>query len=247
MKKEWLNMKVRTISILILMLILFFSLAPFQNLVIDILNKNSETIQKFVGNNLVEKLKNWDYYILTQWFGKNFGQIIPIISIILAFPLFSREFENETMQFLLVRLSRKRVFLNKTLLGLILLITEISLLSYLPYIYSTLANKSLSFQITTKFFLHSLIGGIFWYSLTLIFSVLFNDQVKPILSSLAILGLTTTLGFLKPLSFLNTYKYILGVSIFEQNKVDVNYSLSLILLSIIFLYFSHTLFKEKEV
>ncbi|ONN26927.1 ABC transporter permease [Thermosipho affectus] len=247
MKKEWIDMKTRSILTFVVMLILFFSIAPFQNFVIDLLNKNSEVIQRFVGNNFVEKLKNWDFYILSQWFGKNFGQIIPIIGIILSFPLFSREFENETISFLLVRKSRKNIFYNKFIVSFIVLSIEIFVLSYIPYIYSIITNKTLSFETTTKFFIHSFIGAFFWYSISFMFSVIFNDQVKPLLTSFAILGISTTLGFLRPISFLNTYKYVLGYKIFKESTIDFTYSTSLILIGTILLSFSYYLFENKEV
>ncbi|HCF37980.1 MAG TPA: hypothetical protein DER56_02735, partial [Thermosipho africanus] len=161
MKREWLQMKVRVISLFILFTILFFSLAPFQNFTINILNENSEAIKKFVGENFVEKLKNWEYYILSQWFGKNFGQFIPILAIIIAFPLFSREYENETITFLLSRQNRKTIFLQKTLLSIFVIFVLITYFSYLPYIYSLITEKELSILTVSKFYIHSLIGSFF--------------------------------------------------------------------------------------
>jgi ABC-type transport system involved in multi-copper enzyme maturation permease subunit len=247
MKREWLQMKVRVISLFILFTILFFSLAPFQNFTINILNENSEAIKKFVGENFVEKLKNWEYYILSQWFGKNFGQFIPILAIIIAFPLFSREYENETITFLLSRQNRKTIFLQKTLLSIFVLLILITYFSYLPSIYSLITSKELSILTVSKFYIHSLIGSFFWFSIALVFTTYFTNQVKPILSSAVVLGLTTTLGLLKPLKFFNTYKYILGYSIFEKGKVDISYTIALTILSFICIYFSYLIFKEKEV
>ncbi|SHH58198.1 ABC transporter permease subunit [Thermosipho atlanticus] len=247
MKKEWEEMKLRAIIIFIILFGIFISLAPLQNWTINILNEYSSVTQKYVNKDFVEALKKWDFYIYSQWFGKNFGQFIPIIAIIFAFPLFSREYENGTMDFLLTRASRKRVFLNKFSTSFIVLLVEITILSLLPLIYSILFSKELNSSYTSKFLIHSLIGAIFWYSLTLVFTVQFNDQVKPILFPVAILAISTALGILRPLKILNTYNYILGSTIFKTGSIDWKYSITLALLSVILIIFSYIVFKRKEI
>ncbi|MBO8160428.1 MAG: ABC transporter permease subunit [Thermosipho sp. (in: Bacteria)] len=247
MIKEWNDMKVRSLVIFFVMAGIFFSIAPLQNWTISILNENSEALQKYVGENFIEQLKEWNFYIYSQWFGKNFGQIIPILAIIIAFPLFSREYENGTIDFLLTRASRKKVFLNKFLLSILVLTLEITVLSFLPLIYSWIFSKDFIISHTFKFLVHSLIGGIFWYSITFLFTTYFNDQVKPILSSIVVLGASTALGIIKPLKFLNTYNYILGSTIFNSGTINWKYSLALIMLSILFITISYSIFKRKEI
>lgn len=65
-------------------------------------------LEKFgVTEEFIKKLSEWNFYIITQWYGKNLGQFVPILAIIIAFPIFAREIENETIELLLVRLSEK--------------------------------------------------------------------------------------------------------------------------------------------
>ncbi|MBO8139798.1 MAG: ABC transporter permease subunit [Thermosipho sp. (in: Bacteria)] len=246
MKKEWIDMKVRAIVIFIVMLGLFLSLAPLQNWTINILEENSQAVQKYMNPTMIESLKNWDFYIYSQWFGKNFGQFVPIIALIIAFPLFSREYENGTIEFLLTRASRKKVFLNKLTLSLLVLTIQLTILSLLPLIYSVIFSKEFTSIYTFKFLIHCLIGGIFWYSVTLLFSSFFNDQVKPILASIVALGVSTVLGILRPLKFLNTFLYILGTSIFNYNSINWTYSIVLLILSIFLIIASYLIFLRKE-
>jgi len=244
MKKEWYDMKVRSLVIFIVLVGIFFSLAPLQNWTVNLLEENSQVIQKYVNPTMIAKLKEWDFYIYSQWFGKNFGQFVPIIALIIAFPLFSREYENGTIEFLLTRASRKKIFINKLFLSLLVLIAQITILSLLPLIYSIIFSKEFTAIYTFKFLVHCLIGGIFWYSLTFLFTTFFNDQVKPILSSISVLGVSTVLGLLKPLKFLNTFSYILGTSIFNHNTI---YSVVLLILSTFLILTSYLVFIKKEI
>jgi ABC-type transport system involved in multi-copper enzyme maturation permease subunit len=247
MKKEWIDMKTRSIVIFIVMTGLFLSLAPLQNFTVNFLAENSQEIEKFVSPTMIEKLKDWEYYIYSQWFGKNFGQFVPIIALIIAFPLFSREYENGTIEFLLTRASRKKVFLNKLTLSLLVLIIQLTILSLLPFIYSVIFSKEFTSIYTFKFLVHCLTGGIFWYSVVLFFSSFFNDQVKPILASIVALGASTVLGILKPLKFLNTFLYILGTSIFKSNSIDWKYTIVLLILSVFIIIGSYSIFLKKEI
>ncbi|KAF2955276.1 ABC transporter permease subunit [Marinitoga sp. 38H-ov] len=251
MKKELLDIKTRAISILIIILILFFSLAPFQKAILGILEENKEVIElyaeKFGALAVVSQLKDWNIYIFTQWFGKNFGQMIPIFAIILAFPLFSKEIENGTMEFLLVRKSRDYVFYSKVFSSLIVGFSLIIIGSILPIIYSFFVGKYFLNEYALKYIVHGLITVWFWNNITVFFSIIFNDQVKPILSSAGLLTITTALGFIKPLKWLNTYSYALGGKIFSEGKINLVYSGSLFVIGGFILLASYYVFKNKEI
>ncbi len=249
MKKEFYDMRVRVIGITITVLILFFVLAPFQKFTVSMLEgySGNPQLEKFLPGSMLNRLKEWSFYINSQWYGKNFGQIIPIIGIIMAFPLFSRETENGTLAFLLVRRNRKLVFMDKFLTGLILLVLILVLASLLPIIYSFLLSKNYQYTTGLKFLLHSLFAGILWYSITLLYSVIFNDQVKPLLAGLGTLAITTVAGILKPLRILNTYAYALGSKIFQKNIVDLKYTFGVIIVSLIITFIAYKIFLKKEI
>lgn len=251
MKKEFLDIKVRAIVIFIITFILFFSIAPFQNILLGVLEKNKAVIEtyanKFGLNSMISRLHDWNFYIFTQWFGKNFGQMIPIFAIILAFPLFSREIENGTMEFLLVRKSRNYVFYSKVFSCLIVGFSLIIIGSILPILYSFFAGKDFLNEYALKYIVHGLITVWFWNNITIFFSIIFNDQVKPILSSAGLLAITTALGFLKPLKWLNTYSYSLGGKILSEGKINWVYSESLFVIGGFILLASYYSFKNKEI
>ncbi len=247
MKKELYDMRVRTLFVLVIMLGIFFALAPLQNLTIKMLEDQKKAVEKFIPESFMEKLKDWDFYIYTQWQGKNLGQAIPIIAAVFAFPLFAREYENKTMEFLLVRKSRKYVFATKIAAGLLMTVSVILILEYLPLLYSAIAGKTLKVSIINAFALHQLSGAILWFAISLFFSTFMNDQVKPLLSTLGAIAVTTALGILKPLKFLNTYAFILGGQILKTGKADIHYAFALFALGTVFLYISWLVFRKKEI
>ncbi|MCX7653379.1 MAG: ABC transporter permease [Fervidobacterium sp.] len=249
MRKEFYDMRVRIVGTLFTLVVLFFIVAPFQKFTLRMLEGYSGTpqLEKFLPPSMLNKLKEWDFYINSQWYGKNFGQIVPIVGIIMAFPLFAREVENGTIAFLLVRKNRKQVFINKFFSGLISLWFILLFTGLLPIFYSFALNKDYQYLAGIKFTTQSLFAGLLWFCITLFYSVIFDDQVKPLLAGLSTLAITTVAGMLKPLKFLNTYTYALGNSIFLRNSIDFKYTFGVIILSLIITLLAYGIFLKKEV
>ncbi|MFN3691521.1 MAG: ABC transporter permease subunit [Fervidobacterium sp.] len=248
MRKEFYDMRVRFFGTFLVVILLFFLIAPFQKFTVSILGEHSNDpiLQKFLPNSFLQKLGEWNFYINTQWFGKNFGQMVPIIGIIIGFPLFAKEIENETIQYLLVRLSRRRIFLNKFLTGLMITILLIFLSSILPIIFSFVTNKNYNAVIGLKFTVHSIFAGILWYSIAMFYSIISDDSVKPLLISLCTLAITTVAGLLKPLKFLNTFTYSLGLYVFQRNIIDLKYTLSVIIIVVLLTLLAQYIFVRRE-
>jgi len=249
MYKEFYDMKVRFIGVIIVVLILFFIVAPFQKFTVSMLEgySGNPQLEKFLPGSMLNKLKEWNFYINSQWYGKNFGQMVGIIGIIMAFPLFSREFENETIVFLLVRKPRKWIYFNKLFTGAVATLIVMLVGSILPAIYSAVAGKEYNYSIVPKFMVHSIFGALLWYCVGVFFSVLFNDQVKPLLASLGLLALTTTAGLIKAIKFLNTFPYQLGARVFEKNSVDLPYTFGIVVVCALFIWLGYIVFERKEV
>ncbi len=252
-KKEIYDVKFRAIFIFLVVVGLFFLVAPFQKLAVSMLREYSddqsipEIVRKLMPKEFVEKLNDWSFFIYSQWFGKNLGQIIPIIAVIMAFPLFAREYENGTIEFLLARNDRRRVFFSKTFVAIFVMIFETMVFSLLPVIYSLLTNKPLAYHYAWAFMLHTVVGAIFWFTVALFLSTVSSDQVKPLLGSFAAIAATTVLGLLKPLRFLNVYSYIMGTKVLQTGKVDLRYTILLSVLSCTLVLVGYKIFKEKEI
>lgn len=251
-KKEFYDMRLRTFVILAIGIGLFFVLAPFQDVTIEMLKQYSQIqnmpkfLEKLLPKSFIENLSDWSFYIFSQWFGKNLGQMVPILAIIMAFPLFARENENGTIEFLLARQSRKKVFLAKSILGLLTVLGQMLVFSLLPAIYSFFANENLKYSYLLAFLVHTVVGAIFWFMVALILSVMSADQVKPILISFGLLAATTAVGMIRYFKFLNTYTYVLGSKIFQSGRIDLNMTIALFISSIILFGLSYIVFLKKE-
>ena len=199
-------------------------------------------LEKFgVTDEFMKKLSDWNFYIITQWYGKNLGQFVPIVAIIMAFPVFAREIENETMELLLVRVTRRKLFTVKFFIPLVFTFLALFVLAVLPLPVSWIIGKSLDTNQVLRYLLVETIGLFMWFSITIFLSVLFSDQVKPLIVSIALLAGTTILGgFIKPLSILNTYLYIL------RGEMTVWPSLSYTLIGVVFAYLSCKILEVKD-
>ncbi|PLV56876.1 ABC transporter permease [Thermotoga sp. SG1] len=244
--KEFRDMRVRFFVMFFILLGTFILLVVMkdytQNLSEIIRSAPKNILEKFgVTDEFMEKLSRWDFYIITQWYGKNLGQFVPILAIIMAFPVFAREIENETMELLLVRVKRKRLFMVKFFVPLVFTLLSLVVLAVLPLPVSWIVGESLDASSVFRYLLVETVGIFLWFSITIFFSVLFSDQVKPLIVSIALLAGTTALGsFIKPLSILNTYLYIL------RGELTPWPSLAYTLTGVVFVYLSYKVLETKD-
>jgi hypothetical protein len=91
-----------------------------------------------------------------------------------------------------------------------------------------------------------LIGVTFFYSLFLLFSVLFNDQIKPILVGIIVIVGLPFLSMFESVKWLNPYPYILGTQVISNGTFDGIYSLALMVITAIIIWTGLEVFKRKE-
>ncbi|MCD6552339.1 ABC transporter permease subunit [Thermotoga sp.] len=244
--KEFRDMRVRFFVMFFILLGTFILLVVMkdytQSLSELVKSAPKNVLEKFgVTDEFMKKLSDWNFYIITQWYGKNLGQFVPIFAIIMAFPVFAREIENETMELLLVRVTRRKLFTVKFFIPLVFTFLALFVLAVLPLPVSWIIGKSLDTNQVLRYLLVETIGLFMWFSITIFLSVLFSDQVKPLIVSIALLAGTTILGgFIKPLSILNTYLYIL------RGEMTVWPSLSYTLIGVVFAYLSCKILEVKD-
>ncbi|AJG40015.1 hypothetical protein TRQ7_00825 [Thermotoga sp. RQ7] len=244
--KEFRDMRVRFLVMFFILLGTFVLLVVVkdytQNLSEIIRSAPKNILEKFgVTDEFMKKLSRWDFYIITQWYGKNLGQFVPILAIIMAFPVFAREIEDETMELLLVRVKRRRLFMVKFFIPLVFTLLALVVLAVLPLPVSWIIGESLDASSVFRYLLVETIGIFLWFSITIFFSLLFSDQVKPLIVSIALLAGTTALGsFIKLLSILNTYLYIL------KGDLVLWPSLAYTLAGVVFTYLSYKVLETKD-
>lgn len=255
MMNELIKMRIRTLVIFLIMVATLVSLVvlrPFVDQIFGSITQTQEQIPEFVRKllgdpaKLLENLKKDDYYLWSQWFGKNLVQFVPLIALLIAFPVFSREVEHGTIYYLLTRSPRSRVYLSKVLTGLLVNASMLVVLSILPAFVAWLLKWNVNYSRFPGYTLHTLCGGTFFLALYMFFSILSKDQVKPIVLGIIVMVGDAFLGMLKPLRFLNVYPYMAGTSVYAGHGVDWVYTLSLLALSVLLLVVGWYRFKSAE-
>jgi ABC-type transport system involved in multi-copper enzyme maturation permease subunit len=252
--KEWYDLRLRFFIILIVfifMLIMTIAMRPYTSTMMDQISEEFGNLPDFLKNligdpKLLNQLENDDFYLLSQWFGKNLGQFLPIIALIIAFPIFARETEKKTIYFILSRMKREKVFWSKYITGLSFTKTLIGTLTLLGPLGMKIAGYDVHISKPLLILVHEIIAMLFLYSLYIMFSIIFNDQVKPILAGLVTVFIMPIFSFVESLSFLNIYPYLMGQSVINNHGIDWNYSIVLLALSIVLIFIDKKLFMIKE-
>lgn len=246
MYKEFLDSKRRLIISISLLLSFFFLLLIFKEKTIQVLNQNKEALKAFSSMIQIEKLRNLDFFIKTQWYGKNFGQFLPLIALIFSYSVFSKEFEKKTFDFLITRKSRKNIFIKKVssiyinfvLINIIFLI--ISLI--------TLSISSFDFQIIDylKIFIQQTIISSLIIPIAVLISIITQTQIKSFIIPLTIIFLCLTLYFLPNVKITTPYNFILDPKLIIKNEMDFLPIILSILFSIFLIFFSLKIFEKKD-
>src|SRR6056297_644501 len=240
--KTMMEMKFRIIIFslfFVLMLVVLIATRPFIDEMFSQMNIDSqqmENLPDFFKSILAETsqiskmMADDQYFLMSQWYSKNFGQFLPLFSLIMTFTIFAREVDKGTIYFLLAKKNRPSIFWGKTLTGYCLVIGITIIFSFIAPIAMMLSGYNVTFSPQlVALIVQQLIGTTFFYSLFLLFSILFNDQIKPILAGIIVIVGLPFLSLFENVKWLNPYPYILGTQLINNGAFDGNYSLALVL------------------
>ncbi|AKI97545.1 ABC transporter permease [Kosmotoga pacifica] len=249
--KEIRELKMTLVVISLLLIVALIATVAMKETAVNLLKGlTTEDIPEFAKKliakqDLLNNIDNNDYYLFSQWQGKNFGQFIPLLILVISIPIFAREIDKKTIYFLLSRLTRKRVFFVKYLTGLGVIFALIIIFSILGPVTMNLMGYSTGFELTFEGLVHQLIGGTLFYSIFIFFSVIFSDQTKPLILGMAMIIGLPILGLFKPLEFLNLYPYILGSRIYNEG-VQIIASGVILVIAFAITIFDYLVFTKRE-
>jgi ABC-type transport system involved in multi-copper enzyme maturation permease subunit len=211
--------------------------APFLNKILDM-----ETLNR----QLLEILNNIDFYVWSQWFGKNLYQLILLAIIILAFPLFARETEQKTHYFLLSHRTRKNIFLNKIMAGFFSIFLIIAAGSILPAMLAPFHGFDFGLLKAFMYALHLTISSLLLFSVVVFFSITFDDVIKPVIASVIVFITLGLAGNMFGMYYLDIYRYMTGVDIFFTDSIQAIALLLILLIALLVLFGSWHIFKNKD-
>jgi ABC-type transport system involved in multi-copper enzyme maturation permease subunit len=191
--------------------------------------------------------KDDQFFLISQWFGKNFGQFSPFLALIIAFPLFARETEKKTIYLLIARRSRAEVFFGKVFSAYSILLILLFSFSLLAPVVMMLSGYKIAFNAElTQVIVQQIVSASFFYFLFVLFSVLFSDQIKPVILGIVLIFAMPFTSMIPFIEWMNLFPYTLGHNILLGNGFDWLKSLVLMLLILVLFFFSKSLFEKKE-
>jgi ABC-type transport system involved in multi-copper enzyme maturation permease subunit len=152
--------------------------------------------------------QNFPVFLSANWFDKNLIQFAIVLSILLGMSVFAREIEDHTIEFLLARpLSRRKIFLEKTLYQLVLIFLIMLFNTIVLGISGVIGDYNINF-FRLLIGLIPVFGKCFIvYSTAVLFSLFFDDQVRAGLFTFVTIILVWATSFIDTLDFLNIFSY----------------------------------------
>lgn len=256
--KELRELRYRVIILAILILALgIFVLGSYEIFVnsfdvnqLAALSKNS-SLSKFIDpeiitKQLIELINNIDLYVWSQWFGKNFMQLILLSSILLGFSAFARETEHNTFSFLLTNFRRSQVFSTKIGAGILSMTILVGIGCLLPAAMAAFKSFDFSLIMSFKYFLQILPVALLCYAIIIFYSVLGKDVVKPIIYGIITFALLSVPGQIKFLKGAYLYRYLAGTDVFINNQINLLAVLIISIIALLIFFAAHKIYQEKN-
>ena len=184
---------------------------------------------------ILPKLSDLNFYIVSQWFGKNLFEFAIFFGVINSVGAIAGETERKTAIFLFSRpILRTRVLFVKYTVILSGTLIPILLSTYtLPFLARSIPQK-INMAVFNRFAIQSLFATLAVISLSFLFSVVINDRVKGGLVAFTALIATIFIGKVPALKWLSVMHLYIG-KFLPAVSLSLVYSVIFITLSLIFL------------
>lgn len=174
LKKEWRESAWKHVTALVILSVLGISL-PF---LFEWMGKIQIDFGGELGEAYRRQMSDFNLYMWANWYGKNLYQVLVIYAVIVGMAQVAGEVGRNTAGFLFSKpLGRELIYRSKFISGAIAIIIVAAIATILTYLTAQLAGRELP-----ALFLAGLpvnvAGLLVIYSLALMFSVMFDDQLK---------------------------------------------------------------------
>ncbi|NLB88465.1 MAG: hypothetical protein GX790_04460 [Syntrophomonadaceae bacterium] len=212
---------------------------------------NNSTISKYMDPELLtqqimEIINNIDLYVWSQWFGKNFMQLMLLSSIVIGFSAFARETEHSTFSFLLTNFKRSQVFLTKVGAGILSMTILVALGCLLPAVLAAFKSFDFSLILSFKYFMQILPAALLCYAIIIFFSVLNKDVVKPIIYGVITFTLLSVLKQIKYFNGIYFYRYLAAADVFTNGQINLLAFLIVSIIALLTFFAAYKIYQEKN-
>jgi len=163
----------------------------------------------------VELLKDYRFWIWSQWFGKNFLQIGAVLAVVYGAGIISSEVSQKTIHFLLAKpIRRQDIFTIKYVVNMVYLVLVAVVSTIVLYIAVIAGGHSLPDIRLAEHTIIAIAGMGVIFSISAFFSTIFDQTVKSIVVSGAAALVLAVPGLFPALAKYSLYYQMAGVDIF---------------------------------
>jgi len=255
-KKELLEIRKKMIWGLIIFCILAASLPLLYPMVTstefvpaDDLNTMPSGFSKGVLIELIERMRNdYNFYLWSQWDGKNLPQAAVIMAIILGMGIVSNEYKRKTALFLLARpISRIGILGNKFAAGIISLAIIIFISTLTMLFTAWLTGKHFDWGTQMTFALPSFFGSVLVFAFTAFFSSFASGALAAAAGGLAVTVCSVLSSYFLKSDILNILMHMAGVRFFQEGVFPIPFIVTSTALTVVFFFLTLLLFSRREV
>jgi ABC-type transport system involved in multi-copper enzyme maturation permease subunit len=219
-----------------------FLLIPYgYNMVLQISPEllDNPAVPEWVINQLTAMLPNLkyiDFFIFSQWFGKNLWQFALFFGIIMSIGTIAGETERKSSIFLFSRpVTRTSVLLSKVIVVFAFLTISIVVPTYLLPILSNSIPLNINMRLLNIELLYAVTGTLATAAIAIFFSTLINDRLKAAFAAFAVLVITIPIAFIKGMRWISIVNLYVSEKVFQTGEIyfpTLIYGIGIILLSL---------------
>lgn len=196
---------------------------------------------------MLPKLKDINFFIYSQWFGKNLWELALFFAIIVSIGAIAGETERKSSIYLFSRpVTRKSILLSKIIVIFIYLIIAITISTYILPILAKKIPQSVNIHLINIGLLYALIGTLATAAISIIFSTLINDRIKAAFAAFAVVIGTIPISYIKGMRWISIINFYVSEKAFKLNRVYAPPIIWGIVIIIACIMFSYYILRKKE-
>ncbi|RJQ31597.1 MAG: hypothetical protein C4589_01375 [Peptococcaceae bacterium] len=256
-KKEWLEIRGKLIWSLVIFSVLAAGIPLFYPLLTslalvplppDALNQVPAGMREGLLKDMERMRQDYNFYLWSQWAGKNLTQAGGILAIILGMGVVAGEYKQKTAFFLLARpVSKARILGSKFAAGIICLAIVIFASTLVMLFISRLIGGHFSWGVQTALAAPPFLGAVLIFALTAFFSSPSPGALPAAVGSLIAAACSVLSPYFVKSNTLNILYHMAGVRLFEEGIFPVPFALAAVFLAAVFFLLALLFFSRREV
>lgn len=256
-KKDWLEIRGKLIWSLVIFSLLAGGIPLLYPLVTSLafvpldpgaLNQVPAGMREGLLSGMERMRRDYDFYLWSQWAGKNLTQAGGILAIVLGMGVIAGEYRQKTALFLLARpISRARILGGKFAAGITCLAIVIFASTLVMLFTARLTGGHFSWGAQMALVVPPFFGAVLIFALTAFFSSLSPGALPAAAGGLIATTCSVLSPYLVKSNALNILYHMAGVRLFEERIFPLPFALAAVFLAAVFFLLALLLFSRREV